>query len=858
MSLIARYRLHLVVVSLVVTAGMVAIAPMLPMSADVTEFLPNDEPAVSQWVQLTNRFGALDILMVGLEEPGEGFQLSSLKRLTTITNRLSEHKGDGLALVRSLTNLDTIRQGEGGTIEADLLINRLPETPAAMDALKERVQADAQAPGSFVSKDLRAYVILIKLDPQKSSRELAQLVRLIVEEERGELVPAYFGAPFIETMITDSVYRQVPLITGLFALLLLIPLFMLVGRIATALLVIWASGVAVVWWLGLLQLLGIELTATASGAALVLLAVASLLYARLVQLHLEGHRGALAFLLLPLAAGIGLLLLTLFPIPFLAHFGQVASVGMVAVSAAGALLLIPLASWLKALPPKGSGPSPTRIQPAIAWSVTALLLAGGTYGACQGRFLLNPRELFSRDDEVGHALAFFDHHLGGGDVLQIGVTGDFRKPTNCARVMRLTDLLMGEPLFADVRSFTQVLGMLSEQFGGIHRIPTNPEALNNLWFFVEGNPDLRAIINDDRTDAMIAARIFPQTDLAMSRWADVARHAVARSADAGRQGVLDRLQALARHHDLHLREQTLVELVDAVLKAADPAALARRKAQIIEELKFLMHSDQSPFVPSPEEWQTLHQLLQADAGQQALASAIATMPGFVEWEYPPDVANELAGALLARTGEQDRARQINAPLARLQTQLGQSPQADAYLARTRGILAELIDSRTLGQDDLAIAVSGFPAVIPLVQDRVLHYVWLAALLLWTMLLIGVALLYRNGFVVLRSGTEALLATVLTFALGWLTRTHIDSASAVLYLLPPMAGFLASPALCLRARSNEPLPGNRLAPAVATALAAASLSLLVVDVKPIFRLGSAMAVGLLLVAIVSPLSRRVRR
>ncbi len=858
MSLISRYRLHLLVASLIITAGLVAIAPMLPMSADVTEFLPDDEPAVTQWVQLTNRFGALDILMVGLEEPGEGFQLANLKRLATITNRLSEHKGEGLALVRSLTNLDTIRQGEGGTIEADLLINRLPESPDAMDALEERVRADAQAPGSFVSKDLRAYVILIKLDAQKDSRALAQLVRAIVEEERGELVPAYFGAPFIETMITDSVYRQVPLIAGLFALLLLIPLFMLVGRITTALLVIGVSGVAVGWWLGLLQLLGIELTATASGAALVLLAVASLLYARLVQLHLEGHRGALAFLLLPLVAGTGLLLLTLFPIPFLAHFGQVASVGMLAVSAAGALLLTPAATWLRALPPKGSGPSPTRIQPAIAWSVAVLLLAGGTYGASQGQFLLNPRELFSRDDEVGHALAFFDHHLGGGDVLQISATGDFRKPANCARVMRLTDLLMGEPLFADVRSFTQVLGMLSEQFGGIHRIPTNPEALNNLWFFVEGNPDLRAIINDDRTEAMIAARIFPQTDLAMSRWAEVARQAVVRSADVGRNGVLDRLQSLARHLGLHPREHALADLVDAVLKAADPTALARRKAQIIKELKVFMHSDQSPFEPAPDEWRTLQQLLQADANQEVLARAIAAMPGFIEWEYPPDVANELAAALLARTSEQGRARQIDAPLAHLREQLGQSAQADAYLTRARGILAEFIDGESMGRDDLAIEVSGFPAVIPLVQDRVLHYVWLAALLLWASLLIGVSLLYRNGFVVLRSGTEALLATVLTFALGWLTRTHIDSASAVLYLLPPMAGFLASPALCLRARNDEPLPGNRLAPAVATALAAASLSLLVVDVKPIFRLGSAMAIGLLLVAIIAPLSRRVRR
>ena len=72
MTFVNSYRVHLLVVALLLTGGAAAIAPMLPMTADVTEFVPSDEPAVTEWVDLTKRFGALDILMVGLEEPGEG------------------------------------------------------------------------------------------------------------------------------------------------------------------------------------------------------------------------------------------------------------------------------------------------------------------------------------------------------------------------------------------------------------------------------------------------------------------------------------------------------------------------------------------------------------------------------------------------------------------------------------------------------------------------------------------------------------------------------------------------------------------------------------------------------------------
>jgi uncharacterized protein len=857
MTLINNYRVQLLVVALLLTGGAAAIAPMLPMTADVTEFVPADDPAVTEWVELTQRFGALDILMVGLEEPGEAFSIENLTRLETITNRLGEHRGDGLALVRSLTNLDTIRKRADGTIDADLLINSKPETPAERTALMERVRGDAQAPGSFISHDMRAYVIIIKLDPEKDSRELAQLVRKIVSAECGTLTPVYFGAPFIETMITDGIYRQIPLIAFLFVVFMMIPLVMMVRRIIPILLILGCAGISVLWWLGLLQLFGVKLTATASGAALVLVAVAAVLYARLVQLRMEKAAGISCFLWLSLAAGGALVTLLVFPIPFLAHFGQVAAIGMVAVALVGGLLLLPITSWLTPVPPKGAGPSSRKIRPAVAWAVAAVLLCVGVYAGSQGRFLLSPRDLFSADDEVGRAMAFFDRHMGGADVLQIGAKGDLRDPANCARLMRLTDLLQGDPLFADVRSVTQILGMLSQQFGDAHRIPPNMESLNNLWFFVEGNPDLRPLANDDRSEAMIAARIFPQTNLAMARWAEVAREAVERSAMRGRKGTQARLLALSSHLGLHLREPALVALLDDLMVAASPGHVASRKAAVIGELHSFMHSDEAPFEPTTKEWEELSDLLKKEADKGTLTKAIAAMESYQEWEYPPEVAGRLADNLFARTLEEGRIHQLDGPLAELGRIVGDSPEADVFLVRARGILIELLDPQAPGEDSLSISVSGFPAIIPLVDTRILHTVWAAALLLWGLMLLAVLLVYRNGFVTLRSGTEALLATVLTFGLGWLARINVDSASAVLYLLPPILGFFASPALCRTTTPNGPLPGNRLAPTVATALAAGALSLLATGVLPVFRIGTVMAMGMFTVAVIAALSRRIR-
>ncbi len=861
MSFLQRKRLYFLVASLLLTGASAAVAPMLPMTADVTEFLPSDDPAAAFWVDLTERFGALDLLMVGLEEPDEPFRIESLQRLSRITDRLAERKAEGILLSRSLTNLDNIEQGEDGTIHAGLLLDRLPENDADREAVMERVLANPQALGSFVSRELRAYVLILKLDPEKDSRKAAQLVRAIVESERGDLAAAYFGAPFIETMITDQVYRQVPLVASLFLLLLLVPVVMLVRRVVPVLLIFGCAGVAVLWWLGLLALLRVELTATASGAALVLVAVAAVLYARLVQQRLEGagprEIPAIRLLGLVVAAGAGLFLLLLFPVPFLAHFGQVAGIGMAAVALAAILLVVPASTFVAPREPRGAGPSPRRIRPAVAAAVTVAMLAGGGYAASRGRFVMSPRDLFAADDEVGRAMAFFDRHLGGADVLQISVRGDLRKPANAMRLMRLTDLLQGEALFADVRSVTQVLGMLSEQFGGIHRIPVAPEALNNLWFFLEGNPDVRPLVNDDRNDAMIAARIFPQTDLAMARWVQVAEDAVARSLEQGRDAATERLLALGRAQGLMLRRQAVADLLDQTLAEASPERQAKRLEATVDRLGEFMRSDEAPFEPSETEWKTLRGLLLRGASKEELQQAVVKMEGFIEWEYPPEVAGELAETLRARISERGRADQLGKPMEQLAALVGSGAGSEGFLGRARGVLTELLDPAAAVQDDLEIVVSGFPAVIARAEQPVLHAVWMSALLLWGVMLLAVLVVTRSGGIVLRSGLEALLATVLTFGVAWLTRTPVDSASAVLYLLPPVAAFFASPALCRGRDDHSPLPGNRYAPAVAVSLAAGSLSLLVTGVMPVFRIGAVMAIALGLVASIAPLSRRVR-
>ena len=132
----------------------------------------------------------------------------------------------------------------------------------------------------------------------------------------------------------------------------------------------------------------------------------------------------------------------------------------------------------------------------------------------------------------------------------------------------------------------------------------------------------------------------------------------------------------------------------------------------------------------------------------------------------------------------------------------------------------------------------------------MHDCWLAALAVWLVTALVLLVLFRSPRRWLRPAFASLLATVLTFALGWLFRVNIDSGCAILYLLPPVASFLLSPRL-----EDPPMGRARLRVAVALGLAAAPLSLLVAQMMPVTRIGAVMAIGLLTVLGISELSRR---
>lgn len=838
-----------------------SLIPIMPFSADPSEFLPTNNADVKFWLDLTKRFSAMDILMIGLEEPSEPLSYDGLARVARISDQLSAAKAQGILNVSSVTNVSSLREA-GGTLNAELLVNSIPRSREERDKLIARINADTQVPGSLISRDLKGYSLFVRIDPRKDAREVAQFVINTIEKDRGDLKSYYFGAAFIAIQLTKHIYAQLGWLVPMIVVVLLGTLLITVRRPKAILVTLVSACVPILWWFGLASLLRIPLTASSMIVALFIPILASVLYARGLQRKLYSEPGepvtpfGAREVLVLLALGVSCLIGLFVQAPFLIAFAWAASAGCLAILLFGLSGFTAVVGFFAPLERK---PAPAFAGKRYAWALVlplaALLLGLGLYGAKDQRFMMTPKDIFSEKDEIGRALNFYDRLFGGSDFLQIAVKGDLRDPGVMARVARLSDLLEGTGRFADLRSITQVVSFVGQQFGGVHRIPTDRDSLNNLWFFLEGQEDVKPMVSDARDEAMIAGRLPGRNPLTPDEWMALAEQAVRDSNTTGTEAARLRLKALAVHFGVTLPEKRIGEVTSLSIAQVAETNAAGLAAFLDKRLPELLAGSDSPFNPKPEEWAAVAAVLgDATKGTDDVAKAIAGLDSFKAAEVPEATAHDLAVMLQTRKGALRNEFLADTLVAALVPPAEQSKVPQSFLVRARGVLADWLDPAPAPAKEPVITVSGYPAMEAKMGGLLKHDILLivAAMVVASTLLAWV--LTRRSSALAAALLEALLVSSLTLGLGRFVGLYMDVASATVYILPGMISLLISPRLWREADQAR----NDEAQSYVFAFGLLGLPFLTTGIMPMVRLGGVLAIGMFTAWLVARLSARAGR
>ncbi len=666
---------------------------------DILAFLPRDNPDVTAFYEINERFGGLDVAVVGIETPYP-FDPNFLKRLEEATQILDDTPAIESAL--SIANVQDFKSAEGGGIDTGLLISKPAWDDASKAALRDKVMSRDMIVGNLISTSGDAVILYAFASFGADPKTFADTVRRVVEARfPGETV-YWGGAPFISTYIYTATQDDLRRLTP-WAVIVIIILIVLAFRDPVgAGLALLSTGMGIAMSMGLMGILGVRYNIVLSSMPVILFAVGSA-YA----IHVLAHYYAEARDTPPteamvetltnvgptvFAAGMttvaGLLSFLAMDIAPLRTFGVFTALGIFATLVL-ALTFVPAVIVLLGLGGKEIAlpgftarlvtvVSAAHARRRVVGAGLVIVAAVGIAFAGRVDTRMDQTSFFAEGSPPDLADQFLIRHFGGSMFIQVSLEGDFADPDVLREIEKLADEIAMIDRVSSVQHVGQVLAQLNQAMAGSRRIPDDAAQTKLLYTFLAGNEAVKQLVTDDRTQALLHIKVASSTaedvELVLHRVERLVANQVPsrfsivpatepKGVDVSIAHAVGRVRALCKASGV---EPPAAGQVNEILRAPVEAAAARPIAAILG--RFLL-SDEAIVELEPD---VAH----------AVAAAVASVGPQAE---PEAVDGAVAAALQLIEPEGEDAEMLDDLIMSIET-----PLADAWRLQRARARAELL------------------------------------------------------------------------------------------------------------------------------------------------------------------------
>ena len=527
---IADRRRAGLVVALVVLFAVVcgALGARVEQQDDLLAFLPQDNPEVTGFRAVNERFGGLDVALIGIETT-DVFDPAFLDRLRQATRALRELPD--VDHVLSLSNVEDFAPDPQGGIRTASLVEDLPRTAVERAELRTRVLEREQVVGNLVDARGQAVVIYAFITSGADLRLAAVHVREAVAPLFEEDTLYWGGNPMVSTAIFDAVQADMDRLTP-WAILTILAIMVLSFRsiVGTAA-GLFATGVGILATRAAMAVLGIPLNVVLGSMPILMFAIGSAYGIHLLaryQVHARTlspedaaaktltHTGPVV-----LTAGLttvaGLFSFVLMDIEPLRIFGAFTALG-IGVALLVSLVFVPAVAVLVRLPGRfGAGAAPPRWpvrlvmtlqrqRPTAAIVLFLLALAGAGF-TLRVDTRTDHTAFYAEDSAPAAADAFLREHFGGSTFVQIAVRAPLGDPHVLRELQRLADELGALEHVSRVQHVGEIVALLNDAMEGGLRIPDTDGKVRGLFGLLRGKPSVRPLLTDDRTESLLVVRL---------------------------------------------------------------------------------------------------------------------------------------------------------------------------------------------------------------------------------------------------------------------------------------------------------------------------------------------------------------
>jgi uncharacterized protein len=751
-KLLGDRRIAALVVALVLILSAVAasLASGVRHEDDLLAFLPADNEDIAQFRAINQRFGGLEVAIVGLEV-GDAFDGPTLGQLDQLTDSLMAMPA--LDHVLTLTNVDDFAPDPMGGIRTSTLIEEIPDSPEASAALRRKVMSREHVAGTLVSRDGTALVVYafpaFGADTRQIANDIAAAARTSFPDQTLHLG----GAPFVSSYIYDTTQADMRRLTP-WAVLAIVAILLLAFRdLRSVALGMFSTGAGICVVYATMSVLDMPVNVVLGAMPVILFAIGSAygihMLARYsvhaVALPLEeavaktvGHTGPVV-LTAGLTTAAGLASFVVMDIEPLQQFGLLSALG-VAVTLLLSVTFVPAVVVLLRLKPRAVGSG--LVGRGLAAEVAAIgrnrFLAGfalalvlGVAGIFAVRVdtRLDQAAFYDAGSPPDRADRFLRERFGGANFVQIEATGDLADPVALRSLRQLADQLSLVDGVHRVQHVGDVIASLNDAMEGQPRIPDATAKVGLLYGFLTGNPAVRQLVDQDHTHTLMHVRLSTADVDATERALNEIEQVVADQlltqwreagglSEAGTQRrrdlVADRILAITRPFG-RAKRIDILRAVDLPPPPTDPAAVTATLALWLQsgESMVLLPKDAANTVAAAVV--SLPQDVGDDVLEVTLGEALEREPG------DPEIA-DLVWSIRTPLAEARRDHAASAHASALITSLALTtpPESggieDAHLSR--GVAAALLDLQLervgvpdpAGEGRLDVVVSGTPVL----------------------------------------------------------------------------------------------------------------------------------------------------
>ena len=243
-------------IAVLITAFFAAQFPKITIDTDPENMLSENEPVRLFDHETKEDFGLSDFIAVGVVEESGAFTAETLNRLYRITAEIEDIEGVIVDDIMAPSTVDDIKQGPGGVLLIEPLMEDEIETDEEAQYILGRIHDNPLFRGKLASDDGKAVAIMVPIESKDMSHRIAGEISDIIDKYKGDEEYHIAGLPLAEDSFGAEMFAQMAYSApaALIIIFLLLLMFFRNMRIILAPMIV--AMMSVIWSMGLLILTG--------------------------------------------------------------------------------------------------------------------------------------------------------------------------------------------------------------------------------------------------------------------------------------------------------------------------------------------------------------------------------------------------------------------------------------------------------------------------------------------------------------------------------------------------------------------------------------------------------------------------